>query len=106
DPRWGRAGLRRGSPPAPRAGRGAFTVNVTLRRAEPRDVDFVLERMTHEDDDRCMAVVRPRDRNGLLEEIERSQAEPEEFGRFVIEADREPARHMGVQRADAPRPRA
>ena len=34
-----------------------------------------------------MRVVRPRDRDGLLEEIERSQAEPQEFGRFVIEVD-------------------
>jgi len=35
-------------------------VNVTLRRAEPRDVDFLLELMTHEDVDPFMAVIRPR----------------------------------------------
>ena len=56
-------------------------MNVTLRRAEPHDVDFLLELMTHEDVDPFMAVVRPRDRAGLLEEIERSREEPQEYGR-------------------------
>src|SRR5262249_56055176 len=37
----------------------------------------------------------PRDREGLAEEIERSQAEPQEFGRFVIEVDGERAGLMG-----------
>jgi RimJ/RimL family protein N-acetyltransferase len=75
-------------------------VNVTLRRAEPGDVDFLLELMTHEDVDPFMAVVRPRDREGLLEEIERSHAEPEEYGRFVIEVDEQPAGLMGFQVAN------
>ena len=76
-------------------------MNVSLRRAEPHDVDFLLELMTHEDVDPFMAVVRPRDRDGLLAEIERSQAEPEEYGRFVIEVDGEPAGLMGFQVANA-----
>jgi RimJ/RimL family protein N-acetyltransferase len=75
-------------------------VNVTIRRAEPRDVDFLLELMTHEDVDPFMAFVRPRDREGLLAEIERSQAEPGEYGRFVIEADAEPAGLMGFEVAN------
>jgi RimJ/RimL family protein N-acetyltransferase len=70
-------------------------VSVALRRAEAGDVDFLLELMTHEDVDPYMAVIRPRDREGLLAEIERSQAEPEEFGRFVIELDGRPAGLMG-----------
>ena len=70
-------------------------MSVGIRRAEPDDVDFLLELMTHEDVDPFMAVVRPRDRDGLLEEIERSQAEPGEFGRFVIEVDGERAGLMG-----------
>jgi RimJ/RimL family protein N-acetyltransferase len=76
-------------------------MNVTLRRAEPADVDFLLELMTHEDVDPFMAVVRPRDRDGLLAEIERSQAEPHEFGRFVIEADGQRAGLMGFTIANA-----
>jgi RimJ/RimL family protein N-acetyltransferase len=75
-------------------------VNVTLRRAEPRDVDFLLDLMGEEDIEQNLAVVRPRDRDGLLEEIERSQAEPEEFGRFVIEVAGEPAGLMGFQVAN------
>jgi RimJ/RimL family protein N-acetyltransferase len=71
-----------------------------LRRAEPGDVDFLLELMTHEDVDPFMAVVRPRDRKGVLAEIERSQAEPEEYGRFVIEVDGEPAGLMGFEVAN------
>jgi RimJ/RimL family protein N-acetyltransferase len=76
-------------------------VSVTFRRAEPADVDFLLELMTHEDVDPFMAVVRPRDREGLLAEIERSQAEPQEFGRFVIELDGRRAGLMGFTVANA-----
>jgi RimJ/RimL family protein N-acetyltransferase len=75
-------------------------VNVGLRRAEARDLDFLLELMSEEDVEQNLAVVRPRDRDGLLEEIERSQAEPGEFGRFVIEVDGESAGLMGFQVAN------
>jgi RimJ/RimL family protein N-acetyltransferase len=59
--------------------------NVRLRRAEPDDVDFIIEVLTHEEVQPFLSVVRTRDRDGLLAEIERSQAEPEQYGRFVIE---------------------
>jgi len=75
-------------------------VNVSIRRAEPRDVDFLLELMGEEDVEENLAVVRPRDREGLLAEIERSQSEPDEYGRFVIEVDGEPAGMMGFQVAN------
>jgi RimJ/RimL family protein N-acetyltransferase len=75
-------------------------VSVALRRAKPEDVDFVLDLMTHEDVDPYMAVIRPRDRESILAEIERSQAEPEEFGRFVIEVDGERAGLMGFEVAN------
>ena len=73
---------------------------IRLRRAEPGDVDFLLELMNEDDVVENLAVVRPRDREGLLAEIERSQAEPEEYGRFVIEVDGEPAGLMGFQVAN------
>ena len=60
-----------------------------LRRAEPDDVDFLLELALHEDVEPYLAVVRPRDRAGVLEEVERSQREPDEFGRFVIEVEQD-----------------
>jgi len=75
-------------------------VSVTLRRAQPGDVDFLLELMNEDDVVENLAVVRPRDPEGLLAEIERSQAEPEEYGRFVIEVDGEPAGLMGFQVAN------
>ena len=42
------------------------------------------------------AVVRPRDREGMLAEVERSEREPEAFGRFVLEvADGDEWRRAG-----------
>ena len=58
-----------------------------IRRAEPGDLDFLLELMIHEEVEPFLAVIRPRDREGLVAEIERSQGEPKEFGRFVIEVE-------------------
>ncbi len=59
-----------------------------LRRAGPDDIDFLTELMTHEEVEPYLAGSRPRDRDGLLEEIDRSRREPEEFGRFVVEVER------------------
>ena len=73
---------------------------VRLRRAEPGDLDFLVELMTHEEVEPFMAVIRPRDREGMGAEIERSLAEPEEFGRFVIEVDGCPAGLMGFEVAN------
>jgi RimJ/RimL family protein N-acetyltransferase len=72
-------------------------LSISLRRAEPDDVDFLLELMAHEDVDPYLAAVRPRDREALLEEIERSQREPDEFGRFIIELDGRRAGVMGFE---------
>ncbi|HEX6489975.1 MAG TPA: GNAT family protein [Gaiellaceae bacterium] len=56
-----------------------------LRRAEPADVEFLLALTTHEDVEPYLAGARPRDRDGLLEEIERSLREPRDFGRLIVE---------------------
>ena len=74
--------------------------DVTIRRAEPDDLDFLLELMNSDDVVENLAVVRPRDREGLAAEIERSRAEPQEFGRFVIEVDGERAGLMGFEVAN------
>jgi RimJ/RimL family protein N-acetyltransferase len=58
-----------------------------LRQAEPRDLEFLLELLTHEEVEPYLAVIRARDREALLAEVERTQSEPREFGRFVIEVD-------------------
>ena len=70
---------------------------VTLRRAEPRDADFLVELMTHEDVEPFMSPRRAGDRKSILAEIERSRTEPEQFGRFVIEVDGQPAGLMGFE---------
>jgi RimJ/RimL family protein N-acetyltransferase len=75
-------------------------LNVAIRRAEPDDAEFLVELMTDEEVEPYMAVVRPRDHDGMLAEIERSQTEPEEFGRFVIEVDGERAGLMGFEIAN------
>ncbi len=79
-------------------------MSVRIRRATPADVDFLLGLVNHDDVDPFMSVVRPRDREGLLEEIERSEREPKESGRFVIEVEEDglwrPAGVMGFDVAN------
>jgi RimJ/RimL family protein N-acetyltransferase len=62
-------------------------MTVAIRRARPDDVDFLVELVTHEDVQPFLAAVRAGDRSGILGEIERSDAEPDVFGLFVIEVD-------------------
>ena len=59
---------------------------VRVRRAEWEDVDFLVDLLGHDEVEPFLAA-GARDRGDLLDEIDRSLAEPEEFGRFVIEAD-------------------
>jgi RimJ/RimL family protein N-acetyltransferase len=61
-------------------------MNVRLRRATVDDLDFLVELANHEDVEPFMSARRARDRDSILEEIRRSNAEPLETGRFVIEA--------------------
>jgi RimJ/RimL family protein N-acetyltransferase len=65
------------------------TASVRLRRADPADLDFLVELTSHEDVEPYLAGSRPRDPEGVLGEIERSVREPEEFGRFVVEVEEE-----------------
>jgi RimJ/RimL family protein N-acetyltransferase len=62
-----------------------------LRRARADDVDFLLELSANDDVEPYLRAARPRDRDTLLEEIERSLAEPQESGRFVIEVEEDGA---------------
>jgi RimJ/RimL family protein N-acetyltransferase len=58
-----------------------------LRRAVPEDADFFVELVSHDEVEPYLAAVRAKDREGVLAEIEASQAQPNESGRFVIEVD-------------------
>jgi RimJ/RimL family protein N-acetyltransferase len=59
-----------------------------LRRATADDLDFVLELSSHDDVDPYLRAVRPG-REGVLQEIEQSLAEPDKSGRFVLEVEEE-----------------
>jgi RimJ/RimL family protein N-acetyltransferase len=70
-------------------------VPVELRRAKPPDADFLLELLADVDVRQFLGPRTAATRDEVLEEIERSLAEPERFGRFVIESDGEPAGMLG-----------
>ena len=68
---------------------------VELRRASPPDADFLLELLGSEEVRPFLGPRTAATREELLEEIDRSLAEPGSFGRFVIEADGQPAGMLG-----------
>lgn len=69
-------------------------MSVTIRRASVADLDFLVELVAHEDVQPFLAAGRPSDRDALLADIERSEAEPDLIGLFVIEVDGERAGTM------------
>ena len=73
---------------------------VRLRRAEPRDVDFLVELVTDEEVSPFLGAVSARDPEAVLAEVERSTREPHDFGRFIIEVDGRPAGMMGFEVAN------
>ena len=75
-------------------------MTVTIRRATPEDVDFLVELATHEDVEPFLAAVRAKGRNEILEEIARTQDEPDAYGVFVIESDGERAGTMRFEQAN------
>jgi len=58
-----------------------------LRRAAIDDVGFLAELAGHDDVEPFLSVRRARDPDAVREEIQRSLAEPQETGRFVIEVE-------------------
>jgi RimJ/RimL family protein N-acetyltransferase len=70
-------------------------VPVELRRAKPPDADFLLELLADDDVRQFLGPRTAATRDDVVEEIERSLAEPGSFGRFVIELDGEPAGMLG-----------
>jgi len=75
-------------------------VSVELRRANPSDADFLLELLADEDVRQFLGPQTASTREDVLEEIERSLAEPDGFGRFVIDSDGEPAGMLGFHVAN------
>jgi len=75
-------------------------VSVSIRRARPDDVDFLVELFTHEEVEPFLAAVRPKDAESVRAQIERSESEPDAFGVFVVEVDGERAGTMSFERAN------
>ena len=73
---------------------------VTVRRARPDDLDFLLALVNHADVEPYLGGRASRTREALLDEIERSERDPAAFGRFVIDADGQPAGTMDFVRAN------
>lgn len=73
---------------------------VELRRAKPPDADFLLELLADDDVRQSLGPRTAASRDEVLEEIERSLAQPESYGRFVIEFDGEPAGMLGFHVAN------
>jgi RimJ/RimL family protein N-acetyltransferase len=68
---------------------------VSIRHASPADLDFLVELVNHEEVDPFVGLRRARDRATILAQIERTQAEPDAFGRLIIEADGKRAGLLG-----------
>ena len=56
-----------------------------IRRATEDDLDFIVSLLNADDVEPFLAASRPRDADGVLEEIRRSESSPDESGIFVIE---------------------
>ncbi len=60
---------------------------IELRRAEPEDVDWLVELYDDPDVEPFLGGNRARGAAAVREEVERSLAEPERFGRLIVLAD-------------------
>lgn len=72
-------------------------MTVTIRRAGPEDVDWLVALLNGEETEPFLGGGRSFDREGIAAEVERSQREPEKFGRFVVEVEGERAGVMGFE---------
>jgi len=75
-------------------------MTVSIRRAKPGDLDFLVELVTHEEVEPFLAAVRAKSPDELRAEVERSLAEPEAYGVFLIEVDGRPAGTMRFERTN------
>ena len=62
---------------------------IRLRRAEAADVAFLVALLNHDDVAPFLAASSARDAAEIAAEVARSLAEPGEFGRFVLEVERD-----------------
>ena len=75
-------------------------MSVSIRRARPGDVSFLAALLTDEEVEPYLAARRSRSEEEIGAEVERSLAEPEAYGRMVIEADGERVGAMEYERVN------
>jgi RimJ/RimL family protein N-acetyltransferase len=73
---------------------------ISIRRARPDDVDFLSVLLNDEDVEPFLGGRAALDRDSLHKEIEHSEADPRDFGRFVIEVDGMRAGALGFEVAN------
>lgn len=79
-------------------------MTVSIRRARADDVDWLVELLNGEDTEPYLSATRAFDRDAIAGEVERSEREPERFGRLIVEVEGERAGVMGFeQRSEAHR---
>ena len=71
---------------------------VTLRRATPGDLDFLLDVFSDDDVRPFLAAGNRFDRESVAEEIARQDEDPEACGRFIVEIDGERAGTLAFTR--------
>jgi len=75
-------------------------MTVSVRRAGLDDVDFLVALVSHPEVAPFLAAVRPADAEAMTVLVERSRADPESFGLFVIEVDGTPAGTVEFERVN------
>lgn len=70
---------------------------ISVRRARLDDLDFLVELVSHPEVQPFLGGRAARNRDAIAAEIERSQAEPTSYGRFVVEVDGSCAGVMGFE---------
>jgi RimJ/RimL family protein N-acetyltransferase len=72
-------------------------VSITIRRARADDVAFLVELVSHEEVEPFLGAVSAREAGEAAAEVARSEREPHDFGRFLIEVEGERAGLMGFE---------
>ena len=68
-----------------------------IRRARSDDTGFLVDLLSHVEVEPFLGAVSARTEDEIAAELERSEREPHDFGRFVIEADGERVGGMGFE---------
>ena len=75
---------------------------IALRRATPDDVEWLVQLYTSDDVEPFLSGRRTGDREMIEAEVERSQQEPDAYGRMLIDVDGVRAGALGYSEASGP----